>query len=102
MRPKGGGRCDSPKGVGFPCSPKAVKKARPLAQRVGVPARTIASDEERQEKTSNGNWYCEVVQRREGLWLHHPGGRRRRLVLPPHRHPVRWLPQPGRRTARGV
>ena len=39
----------------------------------------------------NGNWYREVVQRREGLRLHHPGRRRRGRVLPPHRHPDGWF-----------
>ena len=38
------------------------------------------------KEASNGNWYREVVQRREGLRLHHSGRRRRGRVLPPHRH----------------
>src|SRR5829696_6745745 len=61
--------------------------------------RSLPCDNKRRnELESNGYWYREVVQRREGLRIHHAGRRGRRRVLPPHRHPVRRLPQPRRRS----
>ena len=38
----------------------------------------------------------EVVQRREGFRLHHPGERRKGLLRPPHRHQGGRVPQPRR------
>src|ERR1041384_6612159 len=38
--------------------------------------------------------YREVVQRREGVWLHHPGERRKGLLRPSFGNPNGWLPQP--------
>src|SRR5207248_4564348 len=38
-----------------------------------------------------GNRNREVVQRRQGVWVHHPRRRRQGLVRPPHRDRRRWL-----------
>src|SRR5512133_2216944 len=56
----------------------------------------------RKSRESNGYRYREVVQRREGLRLHHAGRRGRRRVLPPHRHPGRRVPHPRRGPEGGV
>src|ERR1700730_1939948 len=71
-------------------------RASPEGWAPGGSSRRSAHD----EGSNDGNRYREVVQRREGVWLHHPGRWRRGRVLPPHRHPGRGLPQP-RRGAEG-
>src|SRR2546427_11334897 len=38
----------------------------------------------------------EVVQRREGIWVHYAGRRRQGRVRPSHRDPVGGISQPGR------
>src|SRR2546425_433414 len=43
--------------------------------------------------------YREVVQRREGLRLHHARERRKGLLRASHRDPAGWLQDPGRRPA---
>src|SRR5215468_8822643 len=56
-----------------------------------LPLRALQSE-------THGNRYREVVQRCEGLWLHHPGRRRRGRLRPSHRHPGRGVSYPRRGT----
>src|SRR5688500_3394599 len=49
--------------------------------------------------TGVGNAYDrhrEVVQRRQGFWIHHPRERREGLLRPSLRHPGQGIPFPGR------
>src|SRR5687767_6155533 len=59
------------------------------------PAQLFEAGQER--RRVNGDWYREVVQRREGLRFHHAGRRGRGPLLPPQRDPDRWLPLPAGR-----
>src|SRR4051794_1918673 len=51
---------------------------------------------------SHGNWHREVVQRREGLRVHHAGRGLERPVRPPLEHPGRRLSLARRGRARRV
>src|SRR5512140_2263033 len=55
-----------------------------------------------ERQNGNGDWDREVVQRREGLRVHHSGRRRQGRVRPPHRHPDGRVPQPRRGPEGGV
>src|SRR5205823_703704 len=54
------------------------------------------------ERQKDGDRYCEVVQRREGLRFHYTGWRRERRVRPSHRDPDGGVPQPRRGSEGGV
>src|SRR5438309_10736266 len=56
----------------------------------------------RKKCIENGNWYREVVQRREGIRVHRAGQRGTRRLLPSHRHPGGGLPQPRRGAEGGI
>src|SRR3954468_4787269 len=47
---------------------------------------------------ANVDWYREVVQRCEGVWLHHAGRGWRGRLLPPHRDRGRGVSLAHRRT----
>src|ERR671930_850945 len=72
------------------------------ARRARGTGRGISPPEYEERRTKNGNWYGQVVQRREGLWVHHPGRRWRGCLLPLQRDPGGWLQEPFRGPEGGV
>src|ERR1017187_6767668 len=55
-------------------------------------ASSASQHEHTVEEYPHAYWHSKVVQRRQGVWFHHPRRRRQGPVRPSHRHQRRGLP----------